>query len=405
MDLNTGDLYWQAQFPNPPAYPTLEQDVDCDVLIIGGGEAGALSAYFLTQEQLDVVLVEKRKIGSGSTSGNTALLQYSNDTPMYQLAESFDEATAVRFYSLCLDAISQLEEITGRLAIPTEFERRESLYYASNAQHVKKIEAEYTLQKKHGFPVEFLTAQQIGDRFPFRKDCGLYSPADAEINPFRLACSLVDDCAKRGLRVFEDTEVNAVFHENDNGRLHFRTGTGARIRARKALFATGYETQDRQKTPGAVIASTYAIATEPVADFSSWHNRCLIWETARPYLYMRTTADDRILVGGLDETVIQGPKRDNLLTEKATQLLAALYTLFPPLTGVKIAHSWASAFGGTKDGLPFIGEHHQHANCYYALGYGGNGTVYSTIAGQILRDLILGRPNADAAMFSLGRLQ
>ncbi|PWK12997.1 NAD(P)/FAD-dependent oxidoreductase [Tumebacillus permanentifrigoris] len=405
MNLNTGDLYWQTQFPNPPTYPSLEQDVECDVLILGGGEAGALSSYYLTRAGVDVVMVEKRKIGGGSTSGNTALLQYANDSPMYQLAESFTEEVAVRFYKLCLAAISQIEEITRTLDIPTDFERRESLYYASTPAHVKKLQAEFALQQKHGFPVQFLTEQDIRERFPFRKDCGLYSPADGQINPYRLAVSLVDDSARKGMRVYEQTEVSAVFHENDNGRLHFRTNTGSLITARKAVFATGYETQDRQTTPGAVIASTYAIATEPVADFSSWHNRCLIWETARPYLYLRTTADNRVLVGGLDETAIQGPKRDNLLSEKANQLLAELYSLFPQLSGVKIAHSWASAFGGTKDGLPFIGEHHHHPNCYYALGYGGNGTVYSTIAGQILCDLILGRPHADAAMFALGRLQ
>ncbi|KEO81633.1 NAD(P)/FAD-dependent oxidoreductase [Tumebacillus flagellatus] len=405
MDLNTGELLWKALDPDPPAYPALTEDIDCDVLIVGGGEAGALTSHTLLQENLDVVMVEKRKVGHGSTSGNTALLQYANDTPMYQLAQSKGEAAAVRFYSLCLDAISQLEDITRSLELSTDYERRESLYYASSPQDVKKIQAEFELQKKHNFPVEYLSRQDIRERFPFEKEGGLYSTADAQINPFRLAHALVHDGAKRGMRVYEQTEVTTAFHENDSGRLHFRTSTGALIRARKAVFATGYETQDRQSTPGAVIASTYAIATEPVSDFSTWHKRCLIWETARPYLYMRTTADNRVLVGGLDETAVQGPKRDNLLEDKAAQLLAALYQLFPALTGVKIAYSWASSFGGTKDGMPFIGEHHQHPNCYYALGYGGNGTVYSTIAGQILRDEILGRSNPDAPLFKLGRLK
>lgn len=405
MDLNTGRLYWPAQYPHPHTYPTLKEDVDCDVVVVGGGEAGALVAHSLTQEHLDVVLVEKRTVGAGSTSGNTALLQYANDAPLYQLAEAKGEEVAVRFYRLCLEAISTIESIVRSVEEPTEFERKESLYYASTATDVKKLEAEFALQQKHGFPTTFLRQQDIQERFSFVKDCGLYSPADAQINPYRFAHALVHHCAKRGMRVYEQTEVGTVFHENESGRLHLRTQTGALIRARKAVFATGYETQVRQTTPGAVIASTYAIATEPVADFSAWPNRCLIWETARPYLYMRTTADNRILVGGMDEAAIQGPKRDNLLPKKADALLAALHSLFPTLADVKIAYCWASTFGGTKDGLPFLGEHHLHPNCYYALGYGGNGTVYSTIAGQILCDAIMGRRNADAPLFSPGRMQ
>jgi glycine/D-amino acid oxidase-like deaminating enzyme len=402
MNLKTGTLFWLTTLHAPPSYPTLQNDATCDVLVIGGGEAGALCSYYLSEHGVDTILVEKRKVGLGSTSGNTGMLQYSNDTLMYQLAETLGVDAAVRFYKLCLKAIDDLELITDSLEDKAEFQRRHSLYFASNAQDVKKLEAEYSLQKQHGFPVEYLTRSQIAERFPFEKDAALYSSADAQFSPYRFAHGIIGNLAKKGVRVFEDTEVVSIHHEN--GMHVFHTANGSVIRAKKAVFATGYETQDRQTTPGTVIGSSYAIATEPLQAFPGYERRELIWETQRPYLYMRTTADNRILIGGLDETVADGTKRDNQLPHKAEQLRQELGQLFPQLADVKVEFMWTAALFSTSDGLPFIGEHPRHPGCYYALGYGGNGSLYSTIAGGIIKDLILYGQHPDAAMFNPGRM-
>lgn len=76
MNLQTGTYYWPTTFPDAPSYPSLNQDLNCDVLIIGGGSSGAQCAYYLADSHLDVVVIEKGTIGSGSTSANTAFLQY-----------------------------------------------------------------------------------------------------------------------------------------------------------------------------------------------------------------------------------------------------------------------------------------------------------------------------------------
>jgi len=403
MDLHTGTLLWSDTSKDIITYPTIASDQSCDVLIIGGGEAGAMAAHFLTTNHVDCILIEKRRIGYGSSRGNTGLLQFANDAPLWQLVDSIGTEAAVRYYKLCQRAVDMLDAVTDALPDKGEFIRRDSLYYASTANDVKKLEWELELHQRFGFPTELLTKEQIRERFSFEKEAALYTRGDAEINPFRYCRSLIHHAHGRGMRVYEDTEAFSIHHEGDG--LHFHTENGFTIKAKKAVFCTGYETQERQKTPGAVIASSYAIATEPLHAFPGWQDRCLIWETARPYLYLRTTADNRILVGGLDETVADGPKRDNPLPQKADQLLAALKQLFPALGDIRYEYAWASSFGGTKDGLPYIGEHPEHKNCYYSLGYGGNGTAYTTIAGEIIKDLILYGQHPDAALFSLGRMR
>lgn len=68
MDVQSGNLYWPTTFPNKPTYPALEEDIKCDVLVVGGGSSGAQCAHLLSDTDLSVVVVDKQAVGSGSTS-------------------------------------------------------------------------------------------------------------------------------------------------------------------------------------------------------------------------------------------------------------------------------------------------------------------------------------------------
>lgn len=143
MDLSTGKMLWQETYTNPPDYPSLEENISCDVVVFGGGEAGALCSYYLSEQGLDTVLVEKRKIARRSTGANTGLLQFSSDMSLHQMVQVHGHDNAVRFYKLCRTAVDDLESIAGSLGESTEFARRPSLYYASKATDVKHVIDEY----------------------------------------------------------------------------------------------------------------------------------------------------------------------------------------------------------------------------------------------------------------------
>lgn len=91
MDLQSGKLYWPTTVTNPPSYPKLDEDINCDVLIIGAGSSGAQSAHFLCDQGLSVVVVDKRKVGEGGTSTNTALIQYAGEKSFVSLRYTFGE--------------------------------------------------------------------------------------------------------------------------------------------------------------------------------------------------------------------------------------------------------------------------------------------------------------------------
>ena len=136
--------------------------------------------------------------------------------------------------------------------------------------------------------------------------------------------------------------------------------------------------------------------------FPGWPDWRLVWETARPYFYARTTSDRRIIIGGEDEPYVSAAQRDRLLAEKSRALQRRFKQWFPQIR-FDLAYAWAGTFAETKDGLPFIGSHRSFPRGCFALGYGGNGITFSVLAGGIIRDFCCGRTNADAALFRLDR--
>jgi glycine/D-amino acid oxidase-like deaminating enzyme len=108
------------------------------------------------------------------------------------------------------------------------------------------------------------------------------------------------------------------------------------------------------------------------------------------------------LVGGEDDPFRSPARRDRLVDAKTDQLAERFREMFP-LIDLEVAYRWAGTFGETKDGLPYIGQIQQMPRCHFALGFGGNGIVYSLMAAVLIGDAILERPNRDARLFRFDR--
>jgi glycine/D-amino acid oxidase-like deaminating enzyme len=205
---------------------------------------------------------------------------------------------------------------------------------------------------------------------------------------------------ERGLRVFDRTEVHGW---RKRGRAFQLTIAGGHhVRARAIVIAAGYEAQRYVSRRLTAMHSTYAIVSKPLESFPGWPERALVWETARPYNYLRTTADNRAIIGGFDVPFRDPAQRDALLPAKARALERKFRRLLPKIDFER-AYAWTGTFAETKDGLPFIGPSADEPAVLFALGYGGNGITFGVIAAEIVRDRILERPNASAPLFSFDR--
>ena len=402
MDLRTGHAFWPIENGLLHTYPPLEADLRADVLVIGAGITGALCADELTRSGLSVTVLDRRDAAFGSTSASTALLQYEIDTNLVELIPMIGQHGAERAYQLCREAIDKVRDLTRSLPDECGFKESGSLYYASTKKDARMLVQEHAARTAAGLKVDFLDAEAVQEQFGISAPAALFSQDGAEVDPYRLAQQLLWRSLGRGAQVFDRTAVTEL--EEGRGGFTAHTDRGHKVRAKWVIVAAGYEAETFLGKRLAQLKNSYALATEPVAPASGqpWARGCLIWETARPYLYARTTQDGRVIVGGEDDDFYSPARREKMLKRKTRRLEQKLERLLPNLE-LETAFSWAGTFGETKDGLAYIGPKEPKSRLLFALGYGGNGITYSVQAARMLTAHIGGQTDPDMQIFRLDR--
>jgi len=401
MDLKSGYPFWAVRNGLMHAFPPLQDDLHCDVLVVGGGISGALIADELSAHGHEVALIEQRDIGWGSTAASTALLQYEIDTHLIELAQRHGEAAAALAYRACAEALPQLAEVSAGLR-GVDFRRMDSLYLASRRRDVPVLQAEGQARRRHDLDARWLDGGAVQERFGVDAPGALLTRQAARVDPYCLTYRLLERVQRRGGRVHDRTVLHAL--QPTARGVTARTEGGQQIRSRHVILAQGYANQDWLKVSVARNRSSYAMITDPLpADVLGPLSRTMVWESARPYLYLRTTGDGRVLVGGLDDRIDVPARRDRRVDSKARQLRKRLHQWFPQLQET-LAFAWAGTFAETADGLPWFGPHEQWGpRVHFAMAYGGNGITYSMIGAGLLRAHVEGRSHPLKALFGFGR--
>lgn len=389
MDLKSGLPFWLIKNGLSENYKRLEQDIETEVLIIGSGITGALVAHFMCENDVKCVIVDRRMESTGSTTASTAQLQYEIDIFLFDLIEKVGEKEAVKAYKMCLESISTLEKIIKKLKIVVDFKRVPSLYIASDSKGKKDLEREFQTRKKHGLPVAYLSETGLVSEYGIKRKAALYNNESAQVDTYKLCQAILDfHRANSGLEVYSHTDIAEI--KSTKNTITATTDKNFSIKAKKVVAAPGFESESLLNEKVMQLHSTYVLVSQPMHPEDLWKEKCLIWETARPYIYIRTTEDNRIMVGGFDEPFQNPKKRDALMDKKNKDILKRFKTFFPK-SKIEMDFYWCGTFGETKDGLPFIGEHKKHPNMYFALGYGGNGITFSVIAAEMIKDMYLGK--------------
>ncbi|ACF53460.1 MULTISPECIES: NAD(P)/FAD-dependent oxidoreductase [Stenotrophomonas] len=402
MDLKSGYPWWAVRNGLIQAFPPLEKDLRCDVLVVGGGITGALIANELSRHGHDVAVIEQRDIGWGSTAASTALLQYEIDTHLLELAQRYGQDAAALAYRACAEAMPALGEVSRGLDV--DFQRMDSLYLASRHRDVPRLMAEGEARRGIGLDARWLGPEALQERFDVDAGGALLTRQAARVDPYRLTYALLQRVRRRGGNVVHDRTVLHTLTPSARGVSALTEG-GATIHARHVVLAMGYANQTWLHQHVARNRSSYAFITDPIdADVLGRLRNTMVWESARPYLYLRATGDRRLLVGGLDDAIDIPARRDRRVERKADKLMKQLLHWFPRLDPVP-AFSWAGTFAETADGLPFFGPHDQWGpRVHFAMAYGGNGITYSMIGAQLLRARIERRKHPLQGLFGFGRL-
>lgn len=400
MDLRSASPYWLLRHGIMHSYPSLQENLKTDIAVIGAGISGALAAWQLTRAGYKVAIVDRRHAGTGSTAASTALLQYEIDTPLHKLIDMIGKEKAIRSYQLCKEAIYELEKICKQLNDDKLFCTKPSLQYASYVSHERNLEKEFRLREDAGFKLQWLDNNSLRKTFGFDRPAAILSEDGAEADAYRITHLLLSKIVSVGASVYDNTEVKTITHKIKGVEL--LTDHGHTIKAKKLVIACGYESQRYIPKKVQDLHSTFAVVSEPFAIRDFWYKNALIWETRNPYLYMRTTDDGRIIVGGKDVKFSNPKYRDSMLTRKTRDLEHSFAGLFPGIS-FKTDFKWGGVFASTKDGLPYIGSIPERKHTYFALGFGGNGITFSVIAARMITEMVEGKKNADAGMFLFNR--
>lgn len=400
MKLTSSNPYWFLRHGIGAVPQPLSRNRACDVVVIGAGISGALVADKMARAGLKVIVVDKRYPCHGSTAGSTALLQYEIDASLTELTRRVGKADAVAAYRACAHAILEMKKLARDLGEDVAFRTRPSLYLASKKSDVSELREERRQRLRAGLPCEFWDARRLSRDVDFAAPGALWTPLAAEVDPWALAGALFKRNKQNGVELYGRTEVKAIAADRDGVRV--LAGRFV-VRARHAVVACGYESEQFLPRRPCRLISTYALITEPVPRLQGWPERALIWETARPYGYWRTTLDNRILLGGEDLPFRNPVHRDARLPARSRRLLKRARTMFPRLD-LQMAYAWAGTFGETRDGLPLVGAYPGGSSrILFCLGFGGNGIVFSMVAADVLTAAVMNQAHRLGRLFSFDR--
>jgi glycine/D-amino acid oxidase-like deaminating enzyme len=403
--LRRGRTIWLGPTPSATRYPILRGHHEAEVAIVGGGMTGAMIAEAFTRIGTRVIVLDAARVGHGSNAASTALLLQEPDYDLGDLTEKYGAARARRIWELSAGAARDFIKTIRRLRINCDLDERDSLYYTLDDERVKDLQRELRRRHAAGLGGRWMGPSALRRATGFR-GAGAIRSRNAQLDPLRACVGLLRAAARNGARVFERSNVRRIAQIDGGVRLYTRAGT---VDAMQAVIATGYATKYFRPLAGRfTMRHTYVLSTNK----AGWMARrrlglgeVMLWDTARPYHYVRWTDDHHLLLGGADHPVKPGARHDKQFADGTHKLRDYFETLYPSLADVGIETAWEGLFAMTPDSLPYIGAHRRYPNHAFALGYGGNGMTFAALAARILVEQWQGIHSKDHDLFAFNRFR
>jgi len=378
-----------------PEPAPLSADLTADVCIIGAGIAGLTTAYCLSREGINAIVVEAGEIGNGETGRTTAHLSNAMDDRFFALEEMYGVKSTCLIAESHTAAMDRIERIVHEENIDCDFMRLEGYLFVPPGESTDVLDRELDAAHRAGLHAVSMVSKAPMDGFDTGK--ALLFPAQAQCHPMKYLIGLHRAILHRGGRIFTGSPVTEV-HGGEHAFV--KTSNNWTVRADAIVAATNAPIVSRLAIASRQSAyRTYAIAARiPGASVPA----VLFWDTADPYHYVRVLKGletDLLIIGGEDHKTGQADdsdKRWQCLEEWGRARFRAIEA---------IEFAWSGQIMEPVDHLAFIGRNPlDEPNVFIATGDSGQGMTHGTIAGMLLTDLILNRPNAWADLYNPSRL-
>jgi glycine/D-amino acid oxidase-like deaminating enzyme len=220
-------------------YPKVEDDLDVDVAIIGGGITGITTAYLLKKAGVRVAVIDSNKIVKGGSGHTTAKITSQHSLKYYKMVNAVGEEKARQYADANQEAISLVEKIISENNIECDFRRAPAYVFTEDEKYVQKIEDEVKTASKLGLPAEFTEEHEL----PFKVKCLEKFSDQACFHPRKYLLALASIIEGEDCRIYENTRVVSIEEGKD---VHTAiTDSGKKIRAKSIVQATRYPIYDK----------------------------------------------------------------------------------------------------------------------------------------------------------------
>lgn len=371
----------------------LEQDISCDVTIIGGGITGLTCAYYLSKKGLNVVVLEKDYLMSKTSGNTTGKITAQHDLFYKYLIDNFDTDTAKKYLSANLDAIKNIKQIIDEEQIDCDFEYQSAYVFTKSNSYIQDIKDEVKVTRTLGLDSKLLTKipLPIGNVL-----CAIKFPNQAQFNPRKYATGLCSSILNNKGLIFENSKVTDIQKIKDI----YSTKVGEySVESKYVILATRYPFIN---APGFYFLKMYQTisycASFSISDktFSGMYINA-----ENPTLSARIAKDNGkniLLLSGCSHKV----GKPSGVSDPFSTLMTFAHSIY---SDAELISKWSTEDSVSLDKLPYIGQFSSlMPNMYIATGFKKWGMTLSNIAANILVDMILGNENNYSKIFDSTRL-
>lgn len=349
----------------------LNKDIKTDVLVIGAGIAGILTAYMLKQNGREVIVIDASEIASGNTKNTTAKITSQHDLIYSKLIAEFGEEKARQYAKANELAIKKYKEIIEDKRIECAFEEKPAYVYSLNEVDVLKEEVEAA--KNLGIDAEFVQEANL----PFKINGAVKFNNQAQFNPLKFLKGISNE-----LVIYENTRALEI-------KENLVVTSGGNITAKNIVVATHYPIMN---APGYYFMKmhqerSYVLALENTSEIDG------MYIDLNKEGYSFRTYNNLLLLGGISHRT--GENEEGGSYDELRKVAKRLYPK------AKEKYYWSAQDCMTIDGIPYIGRYSSETpNIYVATGFNKWGMTSSMVSAMIISDMILEKENDFSEIFS-----
>jgi gamma-glutamylputrescine oxidase len=379
------DSYYAATAIGMHEHASLDESLQADVCVIGGGFTGLSAALNLAEQGLDVVLLEAERVGFGASGRNGGLVGSGQRKGVLEMEAQFGYEKSKVFWEFAEAAKAEIRTRVAEHDIPCDLQRGQlegvhKKSYLGSSQEVSDALAErYDYPHTRALNKEETRSLVATDDFLE----GLYDAEAASLHPLNYALGLARAAREAGVRIFEHSRVTD-YTRTDPAVV--RTAQGSVTAAFVVLGCNGYLGKLEKRVAGKIMPiNNFVIATEPLGAERAKAliaERIGIHDTRFVVNYFRLSEDHRLLFGGGENYRSGFPK------DIRNFVRPCMLKRFPQLSDVQIDYAWGGTLSVTVNRLPHLGR--LEPNLFFAQGYSGHGVAMANFAGKIIAEAIGG---------------